>query len=257
MVKKGDKGKEVEELQNLLNQKGYLVDVDGDFGKKTRDQLILFQKHKGLYIDGFAGINTFKALRHGNKSLNEDDYLRCAAELRVDIATVKAVESVESGGNGFNNDGTVKIKFEGHVFWDEIDEITGNPETVTGEGTADLLYPTWTDKFNKQNQWDRLRRAMQINEEAALKSASYGLFQIMGFNHLSCGFPDVKTFVEFNKQNEGNQLLLFGRFCLNTGLYKHLQNKDWTAFAKGYNGPGYKKNKYDTKLTSAYKKFSR
>lgn len=33
-----------------------------------------------------------------------------------------------------------------------------------------------------------------------------------------------------------------------------LQSKDWTAFAKCYNGPAYAQNRYDVKLEAAYRK---
>jgi site-specific recombinase XerC len=40
-------------------------------------------------------------------------------------------------------------------------------------------------------------------------------------------------------------------------MFTALHNNDWAGFAKRYNGPGYKKNKYDTKLASAYRKWVR
>jgi hypothetical protein len=39
-------------------------------------------------------------------------------------------------------------------------------------------------------------------------------------------------------------------------MKKALQDRDWAAFAKAYNGKGYAKNKYDEKLAAAYKKFA-
>lgn len=39
--------------------------------------------------------------------------------------------------------------------------------------------------------------------------------------------------------------------------YNELQRKDWAGFARGYNGPGYAKNRYDIKLANAYKKYSK
>jgi hypothetical protein len=34
-----------------------------------------------------------------------------------------------------------------------------------------------------------------------------------------------------------------------------LQKKDWKAFARLYNGPGYAQNGYDEKLSTAYSSF--
>jgi hypothetical protein len=39
-------------------------------------------------------------------------------------------------------------------------------------------------------------------------------------------------------------------------MHAALKKQDWAAFAKAYNGPGYKANKYDTKLAEAYQHFS-
>ena len=256
-LQKGAEGAKVRELQQLLNIKGYLVEIDGVFGKRTLNQLVNFQKQNGLTVDGIAGPATIKKLKSDKRSLKDDDFQRAAAELGVDIATIKAVTQVESAGSGYSADGKIKILFEGHIFWKQLDEIYGNAAVKQHDDTADILHEKWTKKYYNKNQWERLEKAVKINEEAALKSASYGMFQIMGFNHQLCGFPDVKTFIDFNKQSEGNQLLCFVRYCLNRGLHTHLINKDWAAFARKYNGTGYKKNKYDTKLAAAYKKFSK
>ena len=44
-------------------------------------------------------------------------------------------------------------------------------------------------------------------------------------------------------------------FCRANKLFKHLKSKNWATFAKGYNGSGYKLNKYDLKLETAYIKY--
>jgi hypothetical protein len=255
-LQKGSQGEKVRELQQLLNSKGYVVEVDGVFGRNTLNSWVSFHKNNGLLIDGVAGEATMKILESDKRSLKESDYQRAADELGVDIATIKAVESVESAGSGFQKNGRIKILFEGHKFWEELNKVTGNSEIKSTDENADILHQKSTTKFYKQDQWDRLDRAALIHKEAALKSASYGLFQIMGFNYGLCGFPDVESFVNFNKQSDGHQLLCFVRFCTHQGIHVYLQNKDWAKFAYRYNGAGYKKNKYDTKLAAAYKKFS-
>lgn len=37
-----------------------------------------------------------------------------------------------------------------------------------------------------------------------------------------------------------------------SAMAKALQDKNWAGFAKRYNGSGYKKNRYDEKLKTAY-----
>lgn len=63
--KKGSKGEGVKWLQWCLNQYGYSLDVDGDFGSKTYNALVDFQKKHGLTADGICGPMTRAVLIHG------------------------------------------------------------------------------------------------------------------------------------------------------------------------------------------------
>ena len=60
---RGDRGKEVEELQALLVAQGYLLDTaDGVFGNNTEYAVLVFQKEHGLTPDGRVGKETMRAL---------------------------------------------------------------------------------------------------------------------------------------------------------------------------------------------------
>ena len=80
-----------------------------------------------------------------------------------------------------------------------------------------------------------------------------GLFQIMGFNYRECGFTSVQEFVNVMCTSEGEHLRAFVNFINSQGFAKFLKNKEWSNFARGYNGPDYAENKYDEKLAAAYK----
>ncbi len=56
-------------------------------------------------------------------------------------------------------------------------------------------------------------------------------------------------------ENERKHLKAFGLFLKNNNLIEALQEKNWAKFAQGYNGLGYKQNKYDEKLAKAYQKY--
>jgi hypothetical protein len=56
------------------------------------------------------------------------------------------------------------------------------------------------------------------------------------------------------KYSEGAGLYAMARFIVSKGLQRHLRAKDWASFAKGYNGSGYAKHGYHTKLAAAYGK---
>lgn len=66
LIKKGDKGYIVEHLQRTLYQASYKgkekLTPDGDFGWKTLNQVTIFQKAKGLTVDGEVGTNTWREL---------------------------------------------------------------------------------------------------------------------------------------------------------------------------------------------------
>ena len=105
------------------------------------------------------------------------------------------------------------------------------------------------------HEYKRLKLAKEIDEECALKSASWGMFQIMGFNHPLCGCKDVFEFVHKMSESHEKQLELMYYFMNNSGCLKELKAKDWAGFAKKYNGPGYAQNAYDQKLRNAYENF--
>ena len=62
LIKKGSKGYAVKKLQEMLNDKGYKLSVDGDFGAKTDAAVRAYQKANGLEVDGEVGPKTWSVL---------------------------------------------------------------------------------------------------------------------------------------------------------------------------------------------------
>jgi len=63
MLKLHSRGEDVRTLQENLAQLGYSPGkIDGIFGEKTEDAVILFQEAEGLYGDGIVGTRTMAAL---------------------------------------------------------------------------------------------------------------------------------------------------------------------------------------------------
>jgi len=92
---------------------------------------------------------------------------------------------------------------------------------------------------NQNSEWAAFNLASAIDATAAKKSISMGLTQIMGFNHRTIGYasPDA-MFVAF-AASEKFQLLGFFNFVKNDQRQiDALRNRDFTGFAKIYNGPG-------------------
>lgn len=191
-----------------------------------------------------------------NKKLSDEIIKETAKDLDVDAAALKAVIQVESAGSGFLNDGRPKILFEGHVFWRELEKRSIDPGQYA-QGNPEILYKHWTKKYyrGKEGEYDRLERAKLIDQDAALCSASWGLFQIMGFNYKAAGFDTVHSFVEAQHKDESEHLRAFCNFMKHEKILSHLKTRNWAEFARRYNGPAYKKNRYDEKIAMAYRQY--
>lgn len=191
--------------------------------------------------------------------LTDEDFIQVAELLGCEPAALKAVQQVETGGRGgFFSPGKPAILFEGHIFWTQLKKRGSNPEDYV-KGNENILYPKWEKGHYKGGigEYDRLEQARKINREAADASASWGMFQIMGFNYAACGEESIESFVRSMCESEFKQLLLTANFIKkNSQMLQALQAKDWAVFAKCYNGPAYAQNHYDVKLEAAYQKYS-
>lgn len=188
--------------------------------------------------------------------INLKDFEDSAHLIKCDVAAIRAVDEVESGGKGFLSSGEPVILFEPHIFWKELRLRGIDPNRYT-KGNEDILYPVWgTHPYGKvAQQHARLDRATKINREAALSSASWGRYQILGNNWLLCKTGSLQNFINKVSADEKSQLDLFLNYIQSTHLDDELRNLDWAGFARGFNGPYYTKTGYDKKLARAYKKF--
>lgn len=269
-IKLGVKSSEVYYLNELLLKLKYSVIVSDSFTVATDKAVRDFQLKNSLVVDGIVGLKTWSTLiekgKNGisinNKLLSEQDLIDFANEHNLELAVIKAVNEVESGGKGFLVDGRPKILFEGHVFWRQLEVRGINPGTYASANTRDVLYENQTKKYyvGGAAEYTRLEKAINLNpdkrfSDAAKCSASWGLYQIMGYNALTIGYDTIDEFVEKMYLNEGEHLKAFGLFLKANKLIGYLRDKKWADFASRYNGKGYRTNKYDEKLMKAYLKF--
>ncbi len=183
--------------------------------------------------------------------ISEQLFINAAKKIGCSVAMVKAIYEVESQGSGFLPNGDVKILFEPHIFWKELRNKGIKPIV------SDICYPTWgTKPYGKvSEQHKRLARAVIIDRDAALKSASWGLFQILGNNYKLCGCVSLQGFINKMSESEESQLELFVNYIINSHLDDEMREEDCAGFARAYNGPMYAKNSYDKKIKAALEKY--
>ena len=191
-----------------------------------------------------------------SKKLTDEQISAQAKALGVEAAALKAVHEVECRGSGFNSDDTPVILFERHVMRQRL--IAGKLFSIAEK--MEVKQPNLCSKTSGgyglySAQHGRLAAAAEYHRESALESASWGLGQVMGYHWKSLGYKSLQAFVNAMYKDEASQLDAMCRYIKVNGLINALKNKDWKAFALGYNGKGYAKNSYDTKLANAYKKW--
>jgi len=272
LLKINSRGDAVELLQELLNEYGHSLVINGISDDATEQAVRAFQSDHDLVSDGIVYTKTWTRLLNGTpvdlrimeeKYLKDADLVRLAGSLALEVATIKAVNEVESRGRGFNADGNPKILFEGHVFWKELEKRGIQPAAYV-RGNEDVLYKKWTKEHYKGGavEYTRLNKAIGIIPnnakvaEAAYAAASWGLFQIMGYHYAALGYESVTEFVGDMQLGERQQLEAFGRFLQANGLVSYLRNRQWAEFARRYNGADYAVNQYDVKLRDAYHKYT-
>ncbi|MET3577676.1 hypothetical protein ABID19_000691 [Mesorhizobium robiniae] len=186
------------------------------------------------------------------RRLDDLDLPRLGARIGVGEDEIHAFLDVETSGHGFDAQGRPIILFEPHVFFRNLSGAARAQAVAAG-----LAYPRWGEKPYPRDSYPRLKAACAIDQTAALRSASWGLGQVLGENFKAAGFLTVQAMVEAMMEDEALQLAAAVNFIAANRLDDKLRDHDWTGFAKGYNGSGYKKNAYDTKLANAFAKWSR
>lgn len=191
-------------------------------------------------------------LKSIGKLLEPESIKTLALEYGLNEAVAKAIVEVEAQSRGFYAGTLIPVvRFENHIFSRETN------------GKYDKDYPElssrkFTNTYNRVGiaEFNRFSKAATIDRTAAIRSTSWGLGQVMGFNHNLCGFS-LEEFVEMQFISERTQLIVMFNFIErhNRNLIKIANSLDFATFAKYYNGANYAMNRYDVKLEQAYKKY--
>ena len=258
ILKHGSLGAEVRELQRMLGVKGFNAPDTGEYDADTAAAVRAAQVRFGLVVDGIAGPKTLQALQDGVRGprlLTAADLAAAAQTLGVPLAAIRAVNEVESRGSGFMADGRPVILFERHIMYRQL-KAAGRDADALARQFPNLVNEKRGGYVGKAGEHMRLAQAIAIDEACALASASWGLFQVMGYHWQRLEYRSVQDFVASMRTSEAAQLEAFVRFVkADPTLLKALRGRKWATFAELFNGPDYKANLYDVKLDRAFDRY--
>lgn len=185
-----------------------------------------------------------------------------ATELGAKPSALAAVLKVESSGHGFSRDGRPIIRFENHIFrqqWgakhaDEFETHFKHESKEKWKGhqwrkSADGEWQSFHG--NQTKEWEVLTFARSRDDNAALRSASYGAGQIMGFNHKTVGYDSADAMVKaFDKGIRPQLDAVIAFIKTHPNCLKGLKADDYVLFARCYNGAG-KEHDYGARIKEA------
>jgi len=184
-------------------------------------------------------------------AIDDDDRVAAARKLGVTLKHIRMIEKVESAGRSFDDVGRPVILPEPHVF---------HRLTEGRFGVTAFSYPKWGTMpypSTYDARWKVLADMAERDEAAALQSASWGLFQVMGFHWKVCGYESPYAFAAGMAGNEDDHLEAMVGFVDAENLEDDLlacradDPESCRPFARGYNGAGYAKNNYHIKMAAA------
>lgn len=180
-----------------------------------------------------------------------------AERLKIEPAMLLAVAEVESGGKAtalVNGADEPLIRWEGHYF---DQRLTGAArEQARAEGLASPKAGAVKNPAAQAARWKLVTRATKIDRQAALESFSIGVGQVMTAHWKRLGFGSVDELIKLARRNVAGQIELMALFIAKESLDDELRRHDFTAFARGYNGPGFKAGGYHLKIADAYRRLA-
>lgn len=156
-IKYGSRGDDVSELQKKLNENGYSLTVDGDFGSETQKAVQDYQRKNGLTVDGIVGKNTWGKLTGGAPAQPQQS--------RYDaiMAKIEAAEQERPEYTGTYDDDLNAL----------YEKIMGR-EKFTYDPNRDSMYQQYRDLYVQQGQQAMADTMGQAAGLTGGYSSSYG-----------------------------------------------------------------------------------
>lgn len=175
-----------------------------------------------------------------------------ATALKISAYALLAVIEIESGGL-IGNPHPI-IRWEGHYF----DRLVPAKlrDTARAQGLSSPKAGVVKNTAGQDGRYTILNKAAAIDKEAAYSSISIGVGQVMGAHWKDLGYKSAEAMFERAKEGFQGQVELMIRYIKINELVDELQRLDWSAFARGYNGSNYAKNRYHLNMKEAYERYA-
>lgn len=192
----------------------------------------------------------------GGKETESTGVLEAFAETHsIDLNLLKATAAVESPQGAYDKEGRLPFLPEKHKFWRNL-PASKRPKAERQR----LAHRSWSRRTQykglggtgSEARWKRLRDMANIDEAAALKSCSWGAYQILGENYRMCGYKSAQQFVLAMADSQRAQDEAFCSYIQSAQLIDELRDGDLRGFIRGYNGPG-QVDYYLSKIAIKYK----
>lgn len=147
---------------------------------------------------------------------------------------------LESNNKGLTETGRPVLRFEKHKW-----------KKFTSRNRAARVYDRARNPRDYDDRYEQYLGMRMVHHHGAMLSHSWGVFQIMGFNHRLAGYENWRQFELAMDTIEG-QLKAWRSFVLaNPPLLSALRKDNAQAVAYHYNGPAYAMNRYDVRFAQA------
>lgn len=199
--------------------------------------------------------------------LDEADFLAAARILGCSRAVIRAVADVEAPRGAFEPDGKggwrPTILFERHYFSRMTNRRFEYRRAPGVKPPNDIIshsigggYGLFSEQHKKLAFAADLARAAYGSHDVAMKSASWGMFQIMGLYHREAGHPTIQGFVNAMYRGADRHLHAFVALIRSRLLDVALREKDFVTFKNRYNGTG-ANPEYIPKMIAACEKWEK
>lgn len=173
-VSYGSKGSDVTELQKLLNNNGYNLSVDGDFGSKTQAAVTDYQQKNGLDVDGIVGTNTWGALTKASTATQTPAQSTTQeATPKVEYAQYQPSDTVKQAEALLQQQLAQKPGAYTSPWQSQLNDIIQqiqNREKFSYDLNADALYQQYKDQYTTQGKL----AMMDTMGQAAAMTGGYG-----------------------------------------------------------------------------------